>query len=133
MTKDGDDLFGAALPPAPSAALRERVLSAARAEAPRTEGGLVDRIWESRGVRWGWALCVSALLLGHVAMSDRGGPNLRTSSAALSASPEAGSDEAAFSAGELHWLKPRVQERRLRVIDAMLDPTRAASVLGEEP
>jgi hypothetical protein len=57
MTKDLEDLFGGALPPAPSSALRERVLSIARSVSPETKRdvGIVDRMWESRGVRWGWA------------------------------------------------------------------------------
>jgi hypothetical protein len=107
MNKDVDDWIGAARPPAPSAALRERVLAVARATAVQ-EAGVVDRIWESRRVRWGWALVVLILLLGHVVLSGSHGPDRDVPS-------------------------PRAQASRLRMIDVILDPSVARSLLEEAP
>jgi hypothetical protein len=134
MTKDLEDLFGGALPPAPSSALRERVLSIARSVSPETKRdvGIVDRMWESRGVRWGWAVLVSALLPGHVAVSGTSGDG--PSAASIAGEPEttSGNDEAAFAALEIPWLRPRPAKPRSWMIDAMVDPS-VVSPGGEEP
>jgi hypothetical protein len=135
MRKDADDWVGTARPPAPAAALRERVLAAARAVWPRSarEVGVVDRIWESRGVRWAWVLLVSALLLGHVVVSGPGKQDLPVASAARRSTPEFGSDEMAPPVFGLPWAKPRPEASRLRLIDVMLDPGVARSLLEEAP
>ena len=133
MKKDVDDWLGAARPPAPPAALRQRVLAAARAALPRStpEAGVVDRVWESRGVRWAWVFLVSTLLLGHVVVSGRSGPDLPVASAARRTTLEIGSDEEALSAYEAPWLRPHAHASRLRVIDVMFDPGVARSLSGE--
>jgi hypothetical protein len=134
-TDDPRDLFGAARPPAPPAALRERVLSAARAVPRRVEAGvgIVDGIWESRTVRWGWALLVSALLLGHVVVSDRNAHAPSVASVEEGQEAEPRNDEASFAALEIPWVRPRIQARHTRMIDAILDPSLAESALREEP
>ena len=70
MTKNPEDLLDGLAPPIPRASLRERILAAAHAETPRPDiaRGFIDRLWESRSLRWGWAVLVSALLCGHVAL-----------------------------------------------------------------
>jgi hypothetical protein len=135
MKKDADDWLEGARPPAPSAALRERVLAAARAASPRStrKAGVVDRVWESRGVRWAWVFLVSALLLGHVVVSRRSGPGLPVASAPRRSTREIGSDEEALSAYEAPWLRPHAHASRLRVIDVMFDPSVAGSLSGEAP
>lgn len=135
MKWDGDDWIRAVRPPGTSAALRDRVLAASRAASPRLEreGGVVDRIWESRGARWGWALLVSAFLLGHVVVSMRGGPDAGVSSTAQASPPTLNADEAALPALAASWLTPHARTSRLRVIDVMFDPTVAGSLSGEAP
>jgi hypothetical protein len=131
MTKDLDP-FGPARPPEPSAELRDRVLAVARVSTPLTERqvGIVDRLWESHRVRWGWAFLVFLLVLGHVAIS-RESPHTSVW-VAETPLPEPGTSDPMLADLETPWLGLRPQKPQLSVIDLILDPG-AASPGGEKP
>jgi hypothetical protein len=105
------------------------VLAASRAVSPRAEReGIVDRIWESRGARWGWALLVSALILGHVAVSktgDRDGLAVTQ----RGSPPDLGTEEAALFPAEL-WLQQQPHSPRVREVER-LNPDFVKSLLEE--
>lgn len=70
--KDGEAPFSGLVPPAPPAALRERVLQKAR-EALAREGGsdVWTRIWECRPLRVAWAAATLLLVAAHLIITVR--------------------------------------------------------------
>lgn len=83
-------------PPSPDEGLRDRVLRAARAAGGAARDGehdgagltLVDRLWESRRLRLGWAVLCAALVAGHAALSPPD-PPVAAPLAAAGSTPEA--------------------------------------------
>ncbi len=69
---DGEAPFSGLLPPAPPAALRERVLQKAR-EALAREGArdVWTRIWENRFLRVTWAAATLLLVFAHLVITVR--------------------------------------------------------------
>lgn len=129
MKKDRDDWIASARPPVPSIELRERVLAAARVVAPRPERGLVDRAWESRGVRWAWALLVSALLAGHAVVSKTGGRDGVAAPARRDSTPDLRAYEAALFPSRA-WLQPQPPASRASATER-LDSAFVRSLLEE--
>jgi hypothetical protein len=70
--EDGEAPFSGLLPPAPPAALRERVLQKARVALARE--GVSDvwtRIWESRPLRVAWVAATLLLVVAHLVITVR--------------------------------------------------------------
>lgn len=125
MAGDREVFFGTAIPPGPSPELRDRVLSAARAAAP--EGGhdvsVIDRLWAHRRLRRAWAVVVSALLLGHVALSLALGPAAGRTISATSPGTPAHAGAESGSPGNEPSRPGGTRPAPLRIIDAALDPS----------
>lgn len=73
MTRRDDDPLRGLRPPPPPVALRTATLAAAElaraaGAPPPVRPALIDRLWESRPLRWAWLAAVAALLAGHLAL-----------------------------------------------------------------
>jgi len=109
-----EELFGGVRPPRAGEALRDRVLEAARAAmgAPFNEDededagpGFIDRLWESRPLRLGWAALCVALIAGHAALSPAPAPVAAPLAAAESAPEELGISRELLSQAQLERLQ----------------------------
>ncbi len=75
---DARELFAGLLPPRAPEGLKERVLRAAREMPTATPEryDVIDRIWQSRKWRWGWAATVAALAVAHLLLlREQSGPS----------------------------------------------------------
>lgn len=71
MTNTGNDPFNGLRPGAAPAALRDRVLRAARQAALEAPAPTVwDRLFESRPLRAAWAALCLVLVAGHIALTE---------------------------------------------------------------
>lgn len=71
MTMNGQDPFDGLRPSAAPAALRERVLDAARQAALEGQAPTIwDRLFESRPLRAAWGALCLVLVVGHVALTE---------------------------------------------------------------
>jgi hypothetical protein len=62
MNRSNDELFRGWKPTSAPPDLKERVMSATREGLVTQPRGLTDRLWESRALRYGWAVAASILL-----------------------------------------------------------------------
>jgi hypothetical protein len=100
-------------PPSPDEGLRDRVLQAARAAVAAARDGqhdgagltLVDRLWESRRLRLGWAVLCAALVAGHAALSSPDPPVAAPLAAAESTPEELGISRELLSQAQLERLR----------------------------